>query len=89
MIMTKHLRVSALSLFLTVSAACGGGDGGGGTDAGNDVDAGGDTDAGHDAGPVCVAPVDGNSVTFLNQGACGDSRVECESFDNTRIPVAP
>ena len=89
--MTKYIHASAFALLLALGTACGGGDGGGGEeDSGVVADSGsGDVDAGQDAGPICIAPTDGTSLTFLNRGTCADSRVECEPFDATRIPTQP
>lgn len=82
--MTKYLCTTLLAFGLLVGAGCDK-KSEGEPDAGHqETDAG--TDSGIDAGPSCTPPVDNQSTTFLNQGDCIDSRVECEPFDNTRIP---
>ena len=87
--MTKYILAPAFALLLVLGIGCDSGGDDGDPDSGTDFDAGNDVDAGPDAGPVCTPPTDGVSATFFNRGACADSRVECESFDNTRIPTQP
>lgn len=100
--MKNHLFTASLIVGLLSLVACGGGNNNPGTDAGTDTgpqitDSGfdADQDAGHDAGDPCVgAPVHGGTcyacapttdTQYLNR--CYSASVDCEPFDNSRIPA--